>query len=422
MNRLTSVVAPRGSFGDDRINAVVRSVSGLDGTKLVAALAAPLIEHARSSAASNENKSERLFAEVRESLLPAWNLGWSAYQAELGLARCLVEYAPSEILLAAGRDELSIIVCAQILFDHATFVRSYLPLRQGLNALESALPSGCATSDFPLFQAVNVLANVHEACRVVVLADSDAAAVEQVELPSSNRFVAAEQLAVELDGELNPGERRPWGVKTTSYLMRCAALLPLPDSRRSQDIPGVTQCYQTVLEVALRSLTRDGRSRNGDSDVLFRTARCRYALGNLEDALSDIEQAIDLHDGSSVYISEQYHQFRLRLETEASFGARVETVMGRFEDALTARLNNAQNELRRTAGEAEAQTRRQIADSTFRVVEILGVFLALIGFMATAVGTAVLAEGNVLQRAGLLIGGWLGSVGFFWLLRRIVRP
>ncbi len=409
------------------IGNVLSKADGLEGLSFVSSLACSVIEHVRQSALGSSEENSDLLFETGKTLLPVWSLGWTAHIAETELTRSLACSDPLEVLLCAGQDALSVLVCAQLLFDNVTFTRSYSQLRRKFNAVDKALPLGCAPCDFPLFGAVDVLASVYE---VRELASSyrseqpDSGTAERVALPMISQLVAVEQAAVEMDEPQNfkDSDQRPWGIKTTSYLMRCADLLPLPSSRQGRRIDGIEAFYESILELSQRSLHRDRRSSNGNSDVRFRCARCLYALGDIEGAQAEMVQAVELYDGTSVLISEQYFVFQQRLEQEEAANNRAETILADFNTAMNRSLEDATNHLQHSAENAERQTRKQIADATFRVVEILGVFLALIGIMATTVGTAVFADGSVPQRAGLLAGGWLGCLLFFVLMRRIVHP
>ena len=410
----------------DWTDEVLDKAQRYEGTEYIAAVVRSIVAHSEKGKLDNSGISDpnRLVESVRRTMVPTWDLCWRIFQREIPLSSYFRREELSTAFTCAGAEALPVAVTAQLYFDYATFARNYDLLKPGLRALDAALPTGTSKEGFALFSAVEVLNSVHESC---TLARSQSLGTEAIKvagqavvLPALNTLSAIEEAAVDEDTRLHEGKRSAT-VKALSYLMRTVELLPMPDSAAGKSIIKLDEFYRAILDQAVRSLHRDDRSDNGKSDVYFRCARVHHALGEIDQALEGLRHAISLVDDSNVYVTEQYYTFHRDLEQEQSIQKRVEARITAFDDVLANNLAESRKQIQAFAHEAANDTRREISGALFRVVEILGVFLALIGLLATTIGTAAFSEGSLGVRILLLVGGYVAVLSFFVVLRVIVR-
>ena len=410
----------------DWIEMTLSEAQRYEGVAYIETIVRAILVHAASDESGNDAPIEEVSVarQMRETLVPAWSLCWQIYHREIPLSSYFRQDGLTAAFTCAGEGVLPVLVAAQLWFDYATFARNYDLLGEGLQALDTALPTGTSKEDFPLFRAVEVLSSVHASCSAArsetLRGESAETEAQAAALPSSAIVRAIEQAAIDEDVDITQN-RQPTTVKTLSYLMRTVELLPMPDSVEGRRLVRVKDFYRLILDQAVRSLHRDGRSNNGNSDVYFRCARVHHALGDIDLALDDLRNAISLVDDSNVYVAEQYYTFLRDLQQEQSVRRRLETQIKAFDEVLEDKLAESRTQIQAFAHKAANDTRGEISGALFRVVEILGVFLALIGLLATTIGTAVFSEGDLDTRIIVLIGGYLGALSFFVILRAIVK-
>jgi tetratricopeptide (TPR) repeat protein len=157
-----------------------------------------------------------------------------------------------------------------------------------------------------------------------------------------------------------------------------------------------------ALDLCNRLLVLDAR---GAVVQLRRGAALRWK-GDYRAALAAFDEGMALLAPEQVEI----HADFVRERTVAAMAMEAHTMQARMLDEL-------RDEGRARAAELQAQA----SDSIFKVVEVLGLFIALAGLLATSGATLVVA-GSPRERVGLLATALLGILGFFLLLRLIVRP
>ncbi|MFZ2510703.1 MAG: hypothetical protein WAW85_06390 [Gordonia sp. (in: high G+C Gram-positive bacteria)] len=148
----------------------------------------------------------------------------------------------------------------------------------------------------------------------------------------------------------------------------------------------------------------------------MRQASAFRRTGQYPEAIRAINLAIRLHPPND---REAHNDLKLERVTIAiQHDAKL-----RLEAEIRERLEREGARQRAKLNELTARTNDQLSDSLFKVVEILGVFSAIIGVIATVVaGNATAREMEWWQRLLIVVAGGLSVLAFFWLLRVIVRP
>ena len=157
-------------------------------------------------------------------------------------------------------------------------------------------------------------------------------------------------------------------------------------------------------------------------------ARILLALGELGKARSEVEQALAHAKPHMLQSIEASRQMQLAIDledlarediTEAVTTAATDKVQEK-SDEIQATLDR---DIREVAATERSTTSKEISEeisnALLRVVEILGVFLALTGVAVTSIG-GIAVEGSLLVKMTVWVFGYSTIVSLFWLLRRII--
>ncbi|GAA4740257.1 tetratricopeptide repeat protein [Gordonia alkaliphila] len=148
----------------------------------------------------------------------------------------------------------------------------------------------------------------------------------------------------------------------------------------------------------------------------MRQASALRRVGRFPEAVTSINKAIALNPPTD---REVHNDFKLERVTIAiQHDAQL-----RLERETAAQLERQGRVQRRKLNALIDRTNDQLSDSLFKVVEILGVFTAIIGAIATIVAGNAIGDGiSWWARILLVLAGGVVILGFFVLLRFIVRP
>ncbi|MEU1393739.1 MULTISPECIES: hypothetical protein [unclassified Nonomuraea] len=160
-----------------------------------------------------------------------------------------------------------------------------------------------------------------------------------------------------------------------------------------------------LLELAEDMITRG----EADAVLYFRRSRAFAQLGDYERAVDDIHRAMDLTppDNNRVH-ADYFHEWQNIL-------ARWDTE--RWARKLTEEVRQATRE---EAEEGVKQVEKALSDGQTRMVEVLGLFLGLVGFLLAS-GTAVVLIKTWEQAIAAVTLSGAGFVGFFVVLRWVVH-
>lgn len=157
-----------------------------------------------------------------------------------------------------------------------------------------------------------------------------------------------------------------------------------------------------------------------EPNVYYWRAYAFRRMERFDEAIESIDLAIDMHGTGMNSIHQDFARERSLITTSKLLLAQVATQARQVSDELRGemgkQLETAKAELR--AQQEDAQ--RAVSDSLLKIVEILGLFIALAGFLVGSGIVAFRAAGfwqNFASMALVLVG----SVLFFGLLRLTIR-
>ena len=163
--------------------------------------------------------------------------------------------------------------------------------------------------------------------------------------------------------------------------------------------------------------------------ALFHQQRARIflALGKLDDAREQVDNALRYAKPHMLQSIEASRQMQLTIDLEnlsreditAEVTKKVtEEVTRNATRTIQKQTQKLEQEMSDTARKEREKTSEEIKDALLRVVEILGIFLAVAGIALTSVG-GIVVEGSFWDRAVVWGLGYGSIVSLFWLLRRI---
>ena len=152
-------------------------------------------------------------------------------------------------------------------------------------------------------------------------------------------------------------------------------------------------------------------------------ARILLRLGDLVGAGTQVDMALAHSQPHMLQSIEASRQLRLAIDLEDLSREDITIdVTTKVEASLTKKKDEIQEELEGAiedkVQDERAETAREIQNALMRIVEILGVFLAVVGVAVTAVG-GIAVEGSIAVRIAVWGFGYGSIVSLFWLLRRI---
>jgi hypothetical protein len=176
----------------------------------------------------------------------------------------------------------------------------------------------------------------------------------------------------------------------------------------------VPEQAQLMLDLLDRAPLRTSAS----PDPLFRKAWALRKLGRYADAL-------EVADTCLQRIPPHQLQDRIRILQERDLILAEQTI---GEQAVAARqaveadIQAAVAELRRMIDGQIAEVRRTTTEGLLRIVEILGLFTAIIAVLGGSIASLVAKNLSWWQRGVLIIVSGLVAMGFFITLRLVVEP
>ncbi|MEV4253494.1 hypothetical protein AB0J52_10025 [Spirillospora sp. NPDC049652] len=168
----------------------------------------------------------------------------------------------------------------------------------------------------------------------------------------------------------------------------------------------------------------------GNPNVHYRRASALRRLGRFDEALVEIDLAIDLFGVGNMLVHEQYAQERraisdareMRRQAEsvrdalsAELGGRIDERIDEATAAMEERIEDASQQLAQRIAVAQ----ELVSEGLLKMVEVLGLFVTLLGFLIGS-GTVIIKAKTFPERAitmGIVV---LGALVFFALLRQIV--
>lgn len=146
---------------------------------------------------------------------------------------------------------------------------------------------------------------------------------------------------------------------------------------------------------------------------LFNLSRSAYAQGNLDQAIGYAIEALQAARPTDIAFIPQCRQYLITLEQEK---VASETIVEKATEKLEPKLNDLLN---KQATAFKDTTHAEIKESLLRVIEILGIFLAVASVAVTAVGGISVGD-SVWQSLGIFALGYLTIVSLFFFLQLMV--
>ncbi|MCP2342912.1 hypothetical protein [Actinomadura rupiterrae] len=183
----------------------------------------------------------------------------------------------------------------------------------------------------------------------------------------------------------------------------------------------------------LLSLSETMMARGEDNpNVHYRRATALRRLARYDEALTEIDLAIDLFGVGNLLVHEQYAQERRAIIDARDLRRQAESVRdtlgAELSERVDARVTEAASALEQRIEEASRQLTGRVAvaqelvsEGLLKMVEVLGLFVTLLGFLIGS-GTVIIKAKTFEQRALTMTVVALGAIIFFALLRRVVGP
>jgi hypothetical protein len=167
-----------------------------------------------------------------------------------------------------------------------------------------------------------------------------------------------------------------------------------------------------------------------NENIHYRRAAALRRLGRYDDALAEIDLAIDLFGVGNILVHEQYAQERRTIihtrdlrrqaeETAAQLGkeisARVDERIDQASVALEERIDEASQHLAQRVSVAQ----ELVSEGLLKMVEVLGLFVTLLGFLIGS-GTVIIKARTFSERAIAMSVVLVGALAFFALLRLVM--
>ncbi|GAB3444993.1 hypothetical protein [Actinophytocola sediminis] len=170
------------------------------------------------------------------------------------------------------------------------------------------------------------------------------------------------------------------------------------------------------------ALSDDIIARGDDgANIYFWRAYAFRRMELFDEAMDAIDRAIELHPVGMNAVHQDYVRERSLIATSKLVLTQVAEHAQRVSADLRAELDRQLEAAKAELVKKQEDAQRTVSDSLLKIVEILGLFIALAGFLVGSGVIAFRAAGfwqNFASVALLLVG----SVLFFGLLRLVIRP
>lgn len=148
-----------------------------------------------------------------------------------------------------------------------------------------------------------------------------------------------------------------------------------------------------------------------DPHVWARRAIGYKRQGRFEEALQDTEKALHLLDRSALQVHDQYSYQRTQIIERIDVAESQRLLQQQFEETLKQEVD-----------EAISLMDERSHDLLFRIMEILGLFVALIGVLATTVGVSIAGNLEFMERILILSTSSVFIIFFFIMIHVLTKP
>ena len=155
-----------------------------------------------------------------------------------------------------------------------------------------------------------------------------------------------------------------------------------------------------------------------DPNLFYRRASALRKLGRFEQAIEDIDRATDMLDVGDNPVHQDFVRERELIVSSIEIEKHIRQLGRQIEDQVSRQIDEQISLASAELGNKIDTAQRVVSDGLLKIVEILGLFLAVIGFVAGSGAIAIQAQG--LRDRTISMGFVLiGSLLFFVLLRLV---
>ena len=183
----------------------------------------------------------------------------------------------------------------------------------------------------------------------------------------------------------------------------------------------------TLLRLSDQMMARG----ENDENIHYRRAAALRRLGRYDEALTEIDLAIDLFGVGNMLVHEQYAQERRTIintrdmrrqaaETAAQLGDEIAAKVDERIDQASAALEERVDEASRHLTERVSVAQELVSEGLLKMVEVLGLFVTLLGFLIGS-GTVIIKARTFSERAIAMSVVVVGALAFFGLLRLVTH-
>jgi tetratricopeptide (TPR) repeat protein len=169
----------------------------------------------------------------------------------------------------------------------------------------------------------------------------------------------------------------------------------------------------------------------GNENIHYRRAAALRRLGRYDEALAEIDLAIDLFGVGNIMVHEQYAQERRTIihtrdmsrraeETAAQLGTEISAKVDERIDQASAALEEKIDEASRHLAQRVSVAQELVSEGLLKMVEVLGLFVTLLGFLIGS-GTVIIKAKTFSERAIAMSVVLVGALAFFGLLRLVTN-
>jgi tetratricopeptide (TPR) repeat protein len=162
-----------------------------------------------------------------------------------------------------------------------------------------------------------------------------------------------------------------------------------------------------------------GRGEDGYNLYFWRSFALRR-LGRLDEALHSVDRAIALLPVGMNLVHQDYVRERELIKTSQLLDEQVKRASDEISARLRAESEAYLDEVKQDLSRYSASAQKIVSESLVNVVEVLGVFVALAGFLLGS-GVLVFKSGGFWQHSGSIALLLAGTLLFFIVLRLVVR-
>ncbi|WP_412543043.1 tetratricopeptide repeat protein [Longispora sp. K20-0274] len=154
----------------------------------------------------------------------------------------------------------------------------------------------------------------------------------------------------------------------------------------------------------------------GDANIFYRRAYALRKLGRYDQAIEEVDRAIGMLGTGMNAVHQDYVRERELITVTMQLRQHADTLTRDLAEQVTAQADRRIAEASAALAEKVESAQRVVAESTLKVVEILGLFVTLAGFLIGS-GTIMFTASTFGHRITSMLIILGGSLAFFVLLR-----